>query len=58
MLPIGRPRLTIELRYSQSIINAASSEQDPEVYSLPPRFRWAGLQLFAGFLYPLGGGGS
>jgi len=56
MLPIGRPRLTIELRYSQSIVNAASSEQDPEVYSLPPRFRWSGLQLFAGFLYPLGGG--
>ena len=56
MLPIGRPRLTLELRYSQSIINVASSEQDPELYSLPPRFRWSGLQLFAGFLYPLGGG--
>jgi len=58
MLPVGRPRLTFELRYSQSILNAASSDQDPEVYSLPPRFRWTGLQLFAGFLYPLGGGGS
>ena len=58
MLPIGRPRLTMELRYSQSIINAAGSEQDPEVYSLPPRFRWVGLRLFAGFLYPLGGGGQ
>jgi hypothetical protein len=58
MLPVGRPRLTIELRYSQSIINTASSDQDPEVYSLPPRFRWSGLQLFAGFLYPFGGGGS
>lgn len=56
MLPIGRPRLTLELRYSQSIINVASLEQDPELYSLPPRFRWSGLQLFAGFLYPLGGG--
>jgi hypothetical protein len=58
MLPVGRPHLTIELRYSQSIINTASSDQDPEVYSLPPRFRWSGLQLFAGFLYPFGGGGS
>jgi hypothetical protein len=58
MLPVGRPRVTIEARYSQSIINAAHPDQDPEVYSLPPRFRWSGLQLLAGFLYPLGGGGS
>jgi len=56
MLPIGTPRITIEARYSQSLVNAANPDQDPEVYSLPPRFRWVGIQLFAGFLYPLGGG--
>jgi len=56
MLPVGRPRLTFELRYSQSILNVAGPEQAPELYSLPPRFRWTGLRLFAGFLYPLGGG--
>ncbi len=56
MLPVGRPRITIEVRYSQSLLNVAHPDQDPEVYSLPPRFRWVGIQLFAGFLYPLGGG--
>ncbi len=54
MLPVGKPRITIEARYSQSILNTAHPDQSPEVYSLPPRFRWSGIQLFAGFLYPLG----
>jgi hypothetical protein len=58
MLPIGKPRLTVELRYAQGILNTASSEQDPEVYSLPPRFRWAGFRLLVGIMYPMGGGGS
>jgi uncharacterized protein YwlG (UPF0340 family) len=57
MLPVGTPRVSLEARYSQSILNAAHPDQKPEVYSLPPRFRWSGLQLFVGFLYPLGGGG-
>ncbi len=55
MLPIGVPRLTIEARYSQSITNVLQPRDGPEQYSLPPRARWSGLQLFAGVLYPFGG---
>jgi hypothetical protein len=53
MLPIGRPRLTLEARYSQSILNV--NDPDGEVLEeLPLRSRSSGLQLYAGLLYPLG----
>ncbi len=54
MLPIGRPKVTLEARYSQSILNVAKEGQNPEEEALPARFRSSGLQLYAGLLYPLG----
>lgn len=54
MLPIGRPKVTLEARYSQSILNVAKEGQNPEEEALPARFRSSGFQLFAGLLYPLG----
>ena len=54
MLPIGRPKITLEARYSQSLLNVAKEDQNPEEEALPARFRSSGFQLFAGLLYPLG----
>jgi hypothetical protein len=53
-LPIGSPFLTLELRYSQSILNLAKPGQGPEGDSLPVRFRSTGFQFLAGVLLPLG----
>lgn len=50
----GRPNVTLELRYSQSLVNLVTSETTEE--SLPARFRSSGFQLLAGVLLPLGGG--
>ena len=49
----GKPHVTLELRYSQSLLNLAneSTLQD----ALPVRFRSSGFQLLAGVLLPLGG---
>jgi len=54
MFPIGRPLLTFELRYQQSLLNLANPDHDPENRSLPRRFRSTGLQFYAGILLPLG----
>lgn len=54
MFPIGNPRLSFELRYSQSLLNISSQSGNPEGTSLPTRFRSSGLQLLAGVLLPLG----
>lgn len=53
MIPIGRPAVTIELRYNQSLSNLNSSATVPG--NLPARFRSSGFQLLAGVLLPLGG---
>ena len=55
MLPIGRPLLTMELRYQQSILNLATTEESEEGTSLPVRFRNTGFQFLVGVLLPLGG---
>ena len=55
MFPIGRPKITVEARYTQSILNLAKQGQNPDPDALPTRFRSSGFQLFAGLLYPLGG---
>ncbi len=55
MFPVGRPKITVEARYTQSILNLARQGQNPEPGALPSRFRSSGFQLFAGLLYPLGG---
>jgi hypothetical protein len=54
MLPIGKPRVTIEARYAQSILNI-NEQQQQEIAELPLRSRSSGFQLTAGVLYPLGG---
>jgi len=55
MFPVGRPKITLEARYTQSILNLAKQDQNPKPDALPTRFRSSGFQLFAGLLYPLGG---
>jgi hypothetical protein len=50
----GRPNVSLELRYSQSLLNLAKSTTTEE--ALPGRFRSSGFQLVAGVLLPLGGG--
>ena len=52
MFPVGRPRITAEIRYSQSLFNLAG---DSTGQDLPVRFRASGFQLLAGVLLPLGG---
>ena len=54
MIPVGRPAVTIELRYNQSLSNLNSTATIPG--NLPARFRSSGFQLLVGVLLPLGGG--
>jgi hypothetical protein len=54
MLPIGRPALTLEARYTQSILNVAKQDPEAETGPLPTRFRSSGFQFFGGLVYPLG----
>ena len=53
-LPVGRYRITGEVRYRQGLINSAKNDTE-EDESLPKRFRFAGFQLQAGLILPLGG---
>ena len=56
MFPIGKPRITVEGRYVASLTNDAESERSDTVGTdLPARFRFTGLQLLVGVLFPLGG---
>jgi hypothetical protein len=55
--PIGKPRLTIEARYSQSLLDISEVEVDIGAETLiPARFRSSGFELLAGLWIPLGGG--
>jgi hypothetical protein len=53
LIPIGRPSLTLEARYSQSLVNLPDATAGSS--SLPARFRSSGFQFLAGVLLPLGG---
>jgi hypothetical protein len=44
---------TLELRYSQSVLNAGSNSAAESVYGIPVRFRSSGFELLAGALIPL-----
>lgn len=55
VFPIGTPRLTTELRYSQSLLNLSAGGTAPGGADLPERFRANGFQLLAGLVIPLGG---
>jgi len=54
VFPIGRPRLTIEARYVQAFSSLTREGAIPPDQNLPDRFHNKGLQLTAGFLFPLG----
>ncbi len=55
MVPLGRPTLSFEIRYEQSILNLADSGGAEENELLPLRFRSSGFLFMAGLLMPLGG---
>jgi len=55
VFPIGAPRLTVEARYSQSLLNLSAGGQGPGGAELPDRFRANGFQLLTGLIIPLGG---
>ena len=52
--PIGRPQLTVEARYEQSITNVADPARDADGDPFPVRFRNTGLAFLAAVLIPLG----
>lgn len=52
-IPFSETVATIELRYSQSLMNAGKTETAAEAFQMPPRFRLSGLQLLAGVLFSL-----
>jgi len=54
LIPIGRPVLTLEARYSQSLTNLNEGVILSST-NLPARFRSSGFQFLAGMLLPLGG---
>lgn len=55
MVPVGRPRLLFELRYSQGLRNVAEPGADPLVTLLPKEFKSSGWMIWLGLLLPLGG---
>lgn len=55
VFPLGAPRLTLEARYTQSLLNLSAGGQAQSGAALPQRFRANGFQFLAGFLLPLGG---
>jgi hypothetical protein len=55
VFPLGAPRLTLELRYTQSLLNLSAGGTEPSGAALPDRFRASGFQLLAGMLVRLGG---
>jgi hypothetical protein len=54
VFPVGRPKLTTELRYVQGLVNLSNDSGDAST-ALPDRFHSGGLELMAGILFPLGG---
>lgn len=52
-IPLSDVLATIELRYSQSLLNAGKTESAAETFQMPARFRLSGLQLLAGVLFSL-----
>jgi hypothetical protein len=55
IFPIGKPRISVELRYFQGLVNLSNDDGVPAGVDLPDRFRSSGLQLMAGFNLPIGG---
>lgn len=55
VFPLGAPRLTVEARYSQSLVNLSAGGTAPSGVALPERFRTSGFQVLAGLMLRLGG---
>jgi hypothetical protein len=53
-IPLGAPLLTLEFRYTQSLLNVADIQGGEYKRGLPVRFRSSGFQLLAGLVFPLG----
>lgn len=53
-LPIGKPRIMLEARYEQGLLNISEAKLDNG--ALNARLRSSGFQLLVGVLLPLGGG--
>jgi len=49
-IPLGYPRLFIELRYTQGLINLTD---EPVEKSYIPRVKTSGFKVFAGIAFPL-----
>jgi hypothetical protein len=55
VFPVGKPRLTTELRYVQGLVNLSSGDAEGSTAtSLPDRFHSGGLEFQVGILFPLG----
>lgn len=52
-IPLSTSLATIELRYSQSLLNAGKTDAAAELFQMPARFRLSGFQLLAGVLFSL-----
>jgi hypothetical protein len=52
-LPIDPARVTLEVRYGQSILNAGANDQLAAAAGIPLRFRSSGFQFLAAILFPL-----
>lgn len=55
VFPIGAPRIMVEARYAQSLLNLSAGGEGPGGAELPDRFRANGFQLLTGLIIPLGG---
>jgi hypothetical protein len=51
----GQPRLSLELRYEQSLTKALPGSSDGTTASLPDGFRSSGLRLLAALAWTVGG---
>ena len=56
LIPIGGPRLSVEIGWGQSLLNATKEGFLPVDWSLPPRFKFSGFSLRLGVQHDLGGG--
>ena len=56
VFPLGTPLLTLEARYSQSLLNLSNMSVETGRGALPLRFRSSSITILAALLLPLGGG--
>jgi hypothetical protein len=57
LIPVGGPKLSVELGWGQSLLNVTKSGFLPVDWNLPPRFKFSGFRLSAGVQFDLGSDG-